>query len=159
MLHIVENDKKDLIEPKVGKLISSYHLKTCLFYVLENTRCSFWKRKNLTQCMMVCLCALMKWVYLGYCRNYFIKEENMFEREIHRTQRLTLLQHLHYLLCHGIDILFHIKLDQVGVFLRNGATRVQTDLKLIKVRFFEKVQIINVTMLFKKKSMLQGQRT
>ena len=142
--------KKDLIEPIVGKSISSYHLKTCMFYSIENSKLSFWKRDNLCQCVLLCLCVLFKWVNTGYCPNYFITEENMFDRDIHRRQRLNLLHQIRFLLSQGCGFLFLIKLDNLGVLLKHGIGKVQIDLNLNKARFKQKFRLIEKVFMFRK---------
>ena len=75
--------KKDIVNKKVGEeSISSYHCKTCLFYMIENTPGHFWQPQNLLACFQGCLNCIRRWVINGDCPNYFIVRENMFERRI-----------------------------------------------------------------------------
>ena len=62
--------------------VTSYHLKTCLFYTIEQTSESLWKQENLLFCFQKCLVKLLEWTNSGNCPNYFIPEENMFERKV-----------------------------------------------------------------------------
>ena len=73
--------KKNILEKLVGEeSLSSYVLKTCVFYMVENTPADFWKPENLLACLQSCLICLQYWVGNGKCPNYFIPEENMLDR-------------------------------------------------------------------------------
>ena len=61
----------------------SYHLKTCMFYVVENTPADIWQPDNILDCVQICLKCILRWIEDGICPNYFIPEENMFYRRIH----------------------------------------------------------------------------
>ncbi|KAK3603273.1 hypothetical protein CHS0354_007604 [Potamilus streckersoni] len=60
------------------ELLTSYHCKTCMFYVIENTPAYLWQPNNLLFCVELCLRQLLSWVECNHCPNYFIPEENMF---------------------------------------------------------------------------------
>ncbi|KAL3857256.1 hypothetical protein ACJMK2_011947 [Sinanodonta woodiana] len=62
----------------VEHVITSYHCKTCMFYVMESTPDSLWIPNNLLFCIDMCLRLLLSWVECQNCPNYFIPEENMF---------------------------------------------------------------------------------
>ncbi|KAL3857270.1 hypothetical protein ACJMK2_011957 [Sinanodonta woodiana] len=58
--------------------LTSYHLKTCMFYLIENTPNSFWHPNKLLYCIDLCLKLLLSWIECNNCPNYFIPDENMF---------------------------------------------------------------------------------
>ncbi|KAK3587129.1 hypothetical protein CHS0354_006772 [Potamilus streckersoni] len=62
----------------VDEVLTSYHCKTCMFYLIEDTPASLWHPNNLMLCMDLCLKKLLSWVQCANCPNYFIPEENMF---------------------------------------------------------------------------------
>ena len=73
--------KKDIINKQIGEeTLTSYHCKTCMFYILENTPEEIWIPENLASCMLMCLRQLRLWAMDGNCPNYFIPGENMFDR-------------------------------------------------------------------------------
>ena len=80
MLKMINNDiiSKRFEEP----VLVSYHLKTCLFYVIENTPRSLWKRERLLDCVQVCLKRILQCATEGNCPNYFIPQDNMFYRRV-----------------------------------------------------------------------------
>ncbi|KAK3577486.1 hypothetical protein CHS0354_026435 [Potamilus streckersoni] len=62
----------------VETVLTSYHCKTCMFYLIENTRASLWHPRNLMLCIDVCLKQLLTWIQCANCPNYFVPDENMF---------------------------------------------------------------------------------
>ena len=105
---------KEIIHKFVADSLSSYHIKTCMFSVIENTPCEFWKPENLLVCISLCLRKLLEWVDAGYCPNYFIPDENMFDRRIHGTVRLRLQGVLQQLVSADCTFLSDIQCDGVG---------------------------------------------
>ena len=107
--------KKDIIEPMVGEeSLSSYHCKTCLFYMIENTPTEFWRKDNLLTCLMSCLELIADWVKEGVCPNYFIPEENMFDGRLNCQTRPKLEHALSLLIQSNCKFLITIKTDDIG---------------------------------------------
>lgn len=57
--------------------LSSYHVKTTLFHVLEDIHPDFWIPQNIFYCLRVCITRLLLFVMKGYCPNYFRPESNL----------------------------------------------------------------------------------
>ncbi|KAL3885779.1 hypothetical protein ACJMK2_025818 [Sinanodonta woodiana] len=100
---------KCFITPAVGKCVSSYHCKTLLFYLIDNTDVGFWKPNNLLTCLNLMLKTLSLWVESGFCPNYFITNENIFLGKLDGQLRTR----LHSVLVHLIDQDFKY-LTQIG---------------------------------------------
>lgn len=88
---------KEVIEHEENckELLCSYFLKTCLFWLIEETDndAQVWNVDNLWNCFALCLNKLKTWVASGNCPNYFIPENNMFSgRVLDETQKDILLQ-------------------------------------------------------------------
>ena len=48
--------KKELIKQEIKEdTLTSYHLKTCMLYILENTPSELWVPENLVDCVIMCL--------------------------------------------------------------------------------------------------------
>ena len=115
--------KKDVINKLMGEeSLSSYHLKTCLFYMLENTPSELWIPENLLACMEGCLEYILSWVRRGVCPNYFIPSENMFERRIHGHVKDKLGQVLEKLLASDFSYLLGIQSDNIAQHLNKLCT-------------------------------------
>ncbi|OWF38803.1 uncharacterized protein LOC110465854 [Mizuhopecten yessoensis] len=64
---------------EVRDLISSYFLKTVVFFVAENTPKQLWSNGGLLFInYQNCLKMLTQWVREGHCPNYFVPKNNMF---------------------------------------------------------------------------------
>ncbi|XP_062572649.1 uncharacterized protein LOC134234589 [Saccostrea cucullata] len=76
----------EMINNGVGdgdKLLCSYHMKTSVFWVIQQNTIPHWCPQNLLVCFWVCFKLILKWVYDGVCPNFFIPENNMFLSKIH----------------------------------------------------------------------------
>ena len=83
--------KKEFIHKSLGeKSLSSYHFKTLMFYMIEETPAEFWVEHNLLYCLHHSLKRMLIWVERGNCPNYFIPGENMFEGRISEQMQLQL---------------------------------------------------------------------
>ena len=80
ILKMINNDiiSRRFDEP----VLVTYHLKTCLFYVIENTPKSLWQTERLLDCLQICLKRILQCVTEGNCPNYFIPQDNLFYRSI-----------------------------------------------------------------------------
>ena len=95
------------------KSLTSYHCKTCMFYMIENTPPQFWRPENFMICFVTCLKTIMFWVESHTCPNYFIPAENMFERKIHGKLRRILSRVLKNLLEVDCKYLLQLQCDDL----------------------------------------------
>ena len=117
--------KKDILPQLVGKeSLTSYHCKTCLFYMLENTPASLWTPDNLLACLQGCLECLLQWTTNGSCPNYFIPEENMFDGRVSGDVLESLKGALQTLTSSNFEYLLQIKSDGFGTKLYGRHTDV-----------------------------------
>ena len=107
--------KREKIHTTLGeKSLTSYHFKTCMLYMIENTPAEFWRKKNLLVCLYHCLKKMLECVETGECPNYFIPEENMFEGKISKQMQQKLCDILNRILAADFKFLVHIKSDDLG---------------------------------------------
>ncbi|KAL3883289.1 hypothetical protein ACJMK2_029571 [Sinanodonta woodiana] len=112
---------KSFIKPVVGDdVLSSYHCKTCIFYLAENTPAAMWQPDNLLLCVDLCLRLLYSWVESKMCPNYFIPEENMFLCKVYGHVQGQLLGVLGDLLRQEGRYLIGISCDNIGQKLVNA---------------------------------------
>ncbi|XP_062582900.1 uncharacterized protein LOC134244665 [Saccostrea cucullata] len=88
------------------KSLCSYHIKTAIFWVLQENIISQWTPQNLLECFWVCFKLILKWVYEGVCPNFFIPENNMFHTNIHGGSQDALFIRLYTLYERGLSCLF-----------------------------------------------------
>ncbi|XP_056014757.1 uncharacterized protein LOC125674747 [Ostrea edulis] len=77
---------KEVINNGLGdneKLLCSYHMKTSVFWMIQQNTIHNWCPQNLLKCFWYCFKLILKWVYEGVCPNFFIPENNMFLSNIH----------------------------------------------------------------------------
>ncbi|XP_069105223.1 uncharacterized protein [Argopecten irradians] len=84
---------KDTLKQTIGDddILCSYFLKTTMFHAIENSSEMLWQDKNLFYCFWFCFNILMAWVKIGFCPNYFIPSNNLFQRKIHGIHQQILL--------------------------------------------------------------------
>ncbi|XP_062577608.1 uncharacterized protein LOC134239440 [Saccostrea cucullata] len=52
------------------KILCSYHMKTAVFWAIQQNKISHWSPQNLLQCFWVCFKLILKWVCEGVCPNF-----------------------------------------------------------------------------------------
>ncbi|XP_061164474.1 uncharacterized protein LOC133173507 [Saccostrea echinata] len=99
---------KEVIKEKIEEsLLCSYHMKTAVFWVIQQNLIPHWYPQNLLECFWVCFKLLLKWVYEGVCPNFFIPENNMFLTNIFGESQRKLFLELYRLYEKGISLLLH----------------------------------------------------
>ena len=112
--------KNEVINNKLKrKILTSYHCKTCMLYMVETTPKEFWVSGNLLKCLTDCLKKLQKWVNVKQCPNYFISEENMFDKLARKDLKL-LANALQTLLSGNLsNMLLNLSTSGIGARLRS----------------------------------------
>ena len=87
------------------KLLCSYHMKTAVFWAIQQNTIAHWCPQNLLAGFWVCFKLLLKWVCEGVCPNFFIPENNMFLNKVHGVAQRNLFTHLNGLYEKGIAFL------------------------------------------------------
>ncbi|XP_052699877.1 uncharacterized protein LOC128177263 [Crassostrea angulata] len=99
---IINNELRD-----EDKLLCSYHMKTAVFWAIQQNTLPQWYPRNLLAGFWVCFKLLLKWVYNGICPNFFIPENNMFLSKIHGHSQRSFFRRLYELYEKGITMLLH----------------------------------------------------
>ncbi|XP_062571994.1 uncharacterized protein LOC134233954, partial [Saccostrea cucullata] len=89
------------------KLLCSYHMKTAVFWVIQQNTIPHWSPQNLLGGFWVCFKLILKWVYEGVCPNFFIPDNNMFLSKIHGVKQHQLFLRLSELYEKGLAFLLH----------------------------------------------------
>ena len=112
--------KKELIKEYIKEdTLTSYHLKTCMLYILENTPSELWVRENLVGCLIMCLRQIRLWIRDEKIPNYFIPGENMLDRITKPELRRKLAARIDWILnCAIRDVLCNLQTDNIGLHLR-----------------------------------------
>ncbi|KAL3860625.1 hypothetical protein ACJMK2_010721 [Sinanodonta woodiana] len=103
------------IKPKVGdNVLTSYHCKTCMFYLIESTPATLWQPQNLLTCIELCLRKLRTWVEECNCPNYFMPEENMILGKVYGHIQTNVVNVLHDLIRQNGKYLTGIPVFKIG---------------------------------------------
>ncbi|XP_062607248.1 uncharacterized protein LOC134269043 [Saccostrea cucullata] len=89
------------------KLLCSYHMKTAVFWVIQQNTIPHWCPQNFLGGFWVCFKLILKWVYEGVCPNFFIPGNNMFLSKIHGVKQNQLFIRLLELYQKGLAFLLH----------------------------------------------------
>ena len=113
--------KKEILPDILGEeSITTYHCKTCLLYMIENSPENFWVANNLLACLHNCFKLLLTWTETGVLPNYFIPAENMLDGRIRKQLRVRLSQCLKDLLSADFKYILEIKSDHLGYRIENS---------------------------------------
>ena len=128
--------KKELIKQYIKEdTLTSYHLKTCMLYILENTPSELWVPENLVGCLIMCLRQIHLWIRDEKIPNYFIPEENMLDRITKPELRRKLAERIDWILkCEIRDVLCNLQTDHIGFYLRIFPIRIRNPLLRLYVR-------------------------
>ncbi|XP_062576304.1 uncharacterized protein LOC134238205 [Saccostrea cucullata] len=89
------------------KLLCSYHMKTAIFWVIQQNTIPHWCPQNLLEGFWVCFKLILKWVYEGVCPNFFIPDNNMFLSKIYGNKQHKLFIRLYGLYEKRLEFLLH----------------------------------------------------
>ncbi|CAC5364795.1 unnamed protein product [Mytilus coruscus] len=118
--------------------ITSYHWKTCLFYVIEENNNNIWKKEHLFDCIQLCIAQMLKWIKCGFCPNYFIPKENLFDGKLNNSLRLISENILVELLNVGFDCLIFVKENNICDYVRSrGSIEWSTWLKANSAKLYD----------------------
>uniref|UniRef100_K1R677 Uncharacterized protein C3orf59-like protein n=1 Tax=Magallana gigas TaxID=29159 RepID=K1R677_MAGGI len=90
---------------ETNKLLCSYHMKTTIFWAIQQNTLPHWCPQNLLAGFWVCFKLLLKWVYKGICPNFFIPQNNLFLTKVHGSAQNRLFLQLHELYKKGLACL------------------------------------------------------
>ncbi|XP_052082271.1 uncharacterized protein LOC127719945 [Mytilus californianus] len=83
--------KRSIIQPAIPDVISSYQLKTIMFWVSEETDPMFWKTNNIRECFTRCFEFLLEYVQKENCPHYFVRTNNLFRGKLNRSLKEELI--------------------------------------------------------------------
>nr|XP_034306416.1 uncharacterized protein LOC117682586 [Crassostrea gigas] len=90
---------------ETNKLLCSYHMKTTIFWAIQQNTLSQWCPQNLLAGFWICSKLLLKWVHEGVCPNFFIPQNNLFLAKVRGPKQNRLFQQLHELYKKGLTCL------------------------------------------------------
>ncbi|XP_061190085.1 uncharacterized protein LOC133197925 [Saccostrea echinata] len=107
------------------ELLCSYHMKTAVFWAIQQSMIPHWCPHTLLYSSWVCFKLILKWVYEGVCPNFFIPSNNMFLSNIYGEAQNLLFIRLYELYKMGIkpmmDTLSIMSCTECLYYLRNSS--------------------------------------
>eukprot|EP00105_Crassostrea_gigas_P036031 XP_019920179.1 PREDICTED: uncharacterized protein LOC105321661 [Crassostrea gigas] len=85
--------------------LCSYHMKTAIFWAIQQNTLSQCCPQNFLASFWVCFKLLLKWVYEGVCPSFFIPQNNLFSTKICGSAQHHLFRQLHKLYKNGLACL------------------------------------------------------
>ena len=145
--------KKELIKQYIKEdTLTSYHLKTCMLYILENTPSELWVPENLVGCLIMCLQQIHLWIRDEKIPNYFIPGENMLDRITKPELRQKLAVRIDWILnCDIGDVLCNLQTDNIGFYLRTFPIRRRDPL----VRLYVRVRSLRTPLMYTSRARLK----
>ncbi|XP_065941682.1 uncharacterized protein [Magallana gigas] len=118
---------------ETNKLSCSYHMKTSVFWALQQHTLPQLCPQNFLAGFWVCFKLLLRWVYEGICPNFFIPQNNMFVSKVHGSAQNRLFIRLHELYKKGLACLLQSSSIRTYIIdgLYNPRLTICTDEKLI----------------------------
>ncbi|XP_052674427.1 uncharacterized protein LOC128156363 isoform X1 [Crassostrea angulata] len=105
LLKLFLKDVMNQQSEETNKLLCSYHMKTTIFWAIQQNTLPHWCPQNLLASFWVCFNLLLRWVYEGVCPNFFIPQNNMFLTKVHGSAQNRLFLQLHELYKKGLACL------------------------------------------------------
>lgn len=99
--------------------ITTYHWKTCLFYMIEDNESTVWEHKLLFYCVKLCIKQMLEWVKRGFCPNYFIPGENLFEGRMDDSLKKDSENMLEKILITGFDVFLSVQLEKICDYIKS----------------------------------------
>ena len=145
--------KKELIKQYIKEdTLTSYHLKTCILHIMENTPRELWVPENLVGCLIMCLRQIHLWIRDEKIPNYFIPGENMLDRITKPELRQKLAARIDWILnCDIGDVLCNLQTDNIGFYLRTFPIRRRDPL----LRLFVRVESLRDLLIYTSRAHFQ----
>ncbi|XP_065945015.1 uncharacterized protein [Magallana gigas] len=122
---------------ETNQLLCSYHMKTTVFWAIQQNTLPHWCPQNLLAGFWVCFKLLLKWVYNGVCPNFFIPQNNMFLTKVHGSAQNRLFLQLNELYNKGLACLLQSSSIRSYIIdvLYNPRLSICTDESILKSEF------------------------
>lgn len=91
-----------------NKLLSSYHIKTVVFWAIQQNPLHNWCPQSMLDGLLICDKFLIRCVYKGVCPNIFIPQNNMFLNKINGSAQTELFDRLQEFYDRGITSLLRL---------------------------------------------------
>ncbi|XP_033760597.1 uncharacterized protein LOC117342525 [Pecten maximus] len=142
--HWLRQLKKIIFGVKMPNVITSYIIKTTLFWTLEEISPDLWQRSKLLAAGEECLDKLITFVQNGYCPNYFIRTCNLFKKTFSNIDKQMVLQTCLDVKKSQLKFMFETSpfLNRLGTLKAFGGNSVELNKNITKLITFMTVKTL-----------------
>jgi len=97
-----------------GCKITTFHLKTVLFFTLDRTPTEKWTKSHLVECIVICLMTLIDFLSGGDCPHYIVEGVDLFDGKLCHECQARLGEAIRAIIQDDMKIMFNIQSDDLG---------------------------------------------
>jgi len=94
--------------------VTTFHCKTALFFTLNRTPPTFWKKSRLIECIVRCLQTILEFLNQGECPHFIVEGVDLFDGKLCRECQLSLERAIRGIIQDDMHVLFHLQCDDLG---------------------------------------------
>ncbi|XP_052790203.1 uncharacterized protein LOC128224413 [Mya arenaria] len=136
--------RKEFIKPYFKDRLSTFHLKTAMFFTVESYPSDIWREDNIIQCVKYCFTTLLRWFKIKLCPHYTIANVNLFTGKLLKYElkilgdmlSAVISSHFHWLSILAIDKIGQ-RLSQISSDEQTIGTNHETNLSVLKKLFLQ----------------------
>jgi len=94
--------------------LTTFHCKTALFFTLNRTPPTIWKKCRLIECIVRCLQTILEFLNQGECPHFIVEGVDLFDGKLCRECQLCLERAIQGMIHNDMHVLFHLQCDDLG---------------------------------------------
>jgi len=106
--------------------LTTFHCKTALFFTLNRTPPTIWKKSRLIECIVRCLQTILEFLNQGECPHFIVEGVDLFDGKLCRECQLRLERAIQGMIQDDMHVLFHLQSDDLGQRLMSLPREVQS---------------------------------
>ncbi|XP_052248377.1 uncharacterized protein LOC127856299 isoform X2 [Dreissena polymorpha] len=114
--------RTELFMPEYQNRLSTFHLKTALFFAVENTRPDVWREDNLINCVKYILVTFRRFLKRRNCPHFTIANVNLFDGKMERHEFQKLVNKLTFVMNSIRTKIEQLQMDNIGTMLNERST-------------------------------------
>ncbi|KAH3727823.1 hypothetical protein DPMN_053768 [Dreissena polymorpha] len=105
--------RKEMFDQLVGDRLCTFHVKTALFFTIENYPENIWRKDNIVQCVLYCLSTLRRFLKRRICPHYIIASVNLFADKLKVFEFQNLIDILTSLISSKLQCILTLNTDMI----------------------------------------------
>ena len=137
--------------------LTTFHCKTALFFTLEKTPPSVWKKQCLVECIVRCLQTIREFLFQGECPHYIVENVDLFDGKLCRGCQVRLEVEIRQMIQDDMRVLFQLQCDGLGQLLQQP-TREVHDISVEITNTNDKLCTLLATQMFGRQKVVEIMR-